>query len=58
MSDHPIAAGKSGFGMVDVETQLDDLLIAVAAPLEELDINPLVFCQGRWTVLDAKLILT
>ncbi len=60
---HPVFSGYRGIDLDPAQlagllASVGDLAVALGERLEELDINPLVFCRGRWTVLDAKLILT
>lgn len=60
---YPVFAGYRGIELdpeqlAGVLSTVGYLVMALDSRLEELDINPIVFCQGRWTVLDAKLILT
>lgn len=60
---YPVFEGYRGIALdpdqlAGVLSTIGYLVMALEDRLEELDINPLVFSRGRWTVLDAKLILT
>jgi succinyl-CoA synthetase beta subunit len=44
-------------GLAGAISEVADLAAGFGARFDQLDINPLVYSGGRWTALDAKLVL-
>jgi succinyl-CoA synthetase beta subunit len=58
----PVLQGFRGMkleasSLAAVISRVGDLIVSLGDRFEQLDINPIVFADGHWTALDAKLIL-
>jgi succinyl-CoA synthetase beta subunit len=47
----------NGEALAALISAVGDLIYAIEDRFDQLDLNPVVFTQGQWTALDAKLVL-